>query len=96
PWVRGAAVVQRPTELWDTADGLSRFVTDHALTFLNLPTAYFNDWVLTLGERPPGVRGIAIGGEAANVERVRRWQELPGTARLWNAYGPTEATVTAT
>jgi acyl-CoA synthetase (AMP-forming)/AMP-acid ligase II/acyl carrier protein len=43
------------------------------------------------------LRLIIVGGDALSPESLRRWQESPlRSARLLNAYGPTEATITAT
>ncbi len=53
-----------------------------------------NEW-LTVGELPPALRTLALGGEAlpaALVERVRSRTD----AELWNLYGPTEDTTCST
>jgi hypothetical protein len=40
---------------------------------------------------------VILGGEAAQLDRVRRWQERFGAqVRLLNTYGPTESTIVAT
>jgi acyl-CoA synthetase (AMP-forming)/AMP-acid ligase II/acyl carrier protein len=48
-------------------------------------------------EVPGRVRVVIIGGEKAQVERLRQWEERAGEGvRLINCYGPTEATIGAT
>ncbi|WP_163364309.1 AMP-binding protein, partial [Klebsiella aerogenes] len=42
----------------------------------------------------PGVRLVLLGGEALPEPLVARW--ATGARRLFNTYGPTEATVVAT
>ncbi|ASW55467.1 non-ribosomal peptide synthetase [Plantactinospora sp. KBS50] len=80
-------VVPEPARL---GDALGEFVTRHRLTHLDLPPALLA--ALPPAAIPAGVT-ITIGGEASSAELVRRWGR---GRRLVNAYGPTEATVTAT
>ncbi len=53
---------------------------------------------LDAGERPAprGLRAVLLGGEALPAELVRRTRERFPDARIWNHYGPTEATVNTT
>ncbi|GGM06075.1 non-ribosomal peptide synthetase [Dactylosporangium sucinum] len=69
---------------------LGEFVTAARLTHADLPPALLA--ALPAGAIPAGVT-LTIGGEAAPPDVVRRWSD---GRRLVNAYGPTEATVTAT
>ncbi|MET7402180.1 amino acid adenylation domain-containing protein, partial [Dactylosporangium sp. NPDC005572] len=69
---------------------LGAFVTAARLTHADLPPALLA--ALPADAIPPGVT-LTIGGEAAPPDVVRRWS---AGRRLVNAYGPTEATVTAT
>jgi acyl-coenzyme A synthetase/AMP-(fatty) acid ligase len=46
-----------------------------------------------LGTLPPTVKHLILAGEPCPPDAVTRWA---GTTMLWNAYGPTEATVCAT
>ncbi|GIM89168.1 non-ribosomal peptide synthetase [Paractinoplanes toevensis] len=70
--------------------GLGEFVTDRGLTHADLPPALLA--AMPTSAIPESVT-ITIGGEAMAADEVRRWQ---AGRRLINAYGPTEATVTAT
>ncbi len=53
---------------------------------------------LDAGERPAprGLRAVLLGGEALPAELVRRTRERFPDVRIWNHYGPTEATVNTT
>ncbi|MEW4149998.1 amino acid adenylation domain-containing protein [Bacillus thuringiensis] len=66
-----------------------------------IPTASFQQFVYFLSEenvcRLSHMRHILVGGEALPVEVARSFQEkVRDRFTLWNAYGPTEATVDAT
>ena len=72
----------------------------HAVTVLDLPTAYWHQLVDELAEGgaelPETVRLVILGGEAALPDALVAWQRsTPAEARLVNTYGPTEATVVA-
>jgi amino acid adenylation domain-containing protein len=99
-WLRGATVVLRTEEtlMFNSFHGVLR---EAKLTVLNLPTAYWHEWVdyLTASQQslPPTLRLVIVGTEAASLEKLRRWQTLAGSTVRWlNAYGPTEATISAT
>jgi amino acid adenylation domain-containing protein len=51
--------------------------------------------LLAIGPLPPTLRAIMCGGERLGSETVERLRAV-SRARLWNVYGPTEATVDAT
>jgi amino acid adenylation domain-containing protein/non-ribosomal peptide synthase protein (TIGR01720 family) len=69
---------------------LGEFVTAARLTQVDLPPALLA--ALPETAVPAGVT-VVVGGEAVAAGEVRRWRR---GRRLINAYGPTEATVTAT
>jgi nonribosomal peptide synthetase MxcG len=78
-----------------------RVVDQLRISVVDLPTAYWHELAYTVSTSaaslPEGVRTVIIGGEAALPERVDRWRSAVGTSvRLFNTYGPTEATVVAT
>ena len=77
---------------------LMDFVTRHAITVLNLPTAYWHGLVHTLEDLPwpKVVRCLIVGGEQASTPLYNRWRQANPSIRWINAYGPTETTVTAT
>lgn len=101
PLLAGAAVVLRDKDLWTPAE-LHEKVPGYGLTVVNLPPAYFHEWVryavhLPAGSRADTLRLIICGGDELRPETVRLWlRSLLRSSRLLNAYGPTETTITAT
>ncbi len=88
PWLDNAAAL-------DPA-AFAAFVSAHAITVLNLPTAYWHTLVEAGLVLPACVRLLVVGGEAPAAEAVRSWRAAHPDVTLVNAYGPTEACVTAT
>ena len=101
PLIAGASVVVRDERLWDVSEFV-RNLSAFQLTMVDVPMAYWHQlaqFALTLNasDIPDGLRVIIAGGEAMSAERLVQWQQGPfGARRLVNAYGPTEATITAT
>jgi len=80
---------------------LMDLIEKYRLTVLDLPTAYWHEWVyeMTLMERaiPDSLRLVIVGGDKASAERFAIWQRKVGSAIRWlNTYGPTEGTIIAT
>lgn len=101
PLVAGASVVIRDESLWDVSEFLQN-IAAFRLTMADIPMAYWHQLaqhVIGLGSDkiPDHLRLIIAGGEAMAPDRLAQWQQGPfANRRLVNAYGPTEATVTAT
>jgi amino acid adenylation domain-containing protein len=99
PLAAGACVVLRD-EAEPGLEALGRYVAE-GLTILNLPTAQWHVLADAAagGERVPGLEALRLviaGGEAMLPRFAERWAQTPARgARLLNAYGPTEAVVTA-
>jgi amino acid adenylation domain-containing protein len=97
-WGVGATVVMRAEELVSPGEELEKLIEQERLTVLNLPTAYWHEWVID-GERrqrisADGLRLVIVGGDKASAERYAKWTELTGGGIKWvNTYGPTETTV---
>ena len=97
-WLGGAALVLRPAGEIATPAGLLRVVQEEGVTVLDLPTAFWHEWVAELeaagAEPPAGLRLVVIGGEAVQPERLATWRRW--RRPLLHGYGLTEATVTST
>ncbi len=96
----GATLVLRPAGLL-TGNELMQLVEAERLTVLDLPTAYWHEWVYELSlspaALPASLRLVAVGGEKARADRWALWQKLGDANLAWiNTYGPTEATIIAT
>ncbi|MEV0219550.1 amino acid adenylation domain-containing protein [Streptomyces sp. NPDC050704] len=97
----GATLVVRTDEMTESVGQLMDACDRLRISVLDLPTAYWHElaYAVSTGAAalPAEVRTVIIGGEAALPERVGRWRESVGpSVRLFNTYGPTEATVVAT
>jgi amino acid adenylation domain-containing protein len=85
-----------------TAAEFNQQVAECGLTVMNIPPAYWQQWVQEWKQNerlavPEQLRLVIVGGDALKPETLREWQQTPlSRARLLNAYGPTETTVTAT
>lgn len=96
-WASGATVVLRSDELASSISEFERFIAQRTITHVDLPTAYWHEWVRNLRTLPKALRAVIIGGEKVSAELCRVWLQKGGeTVRLFNTYGPTECTVVAT
>ncbi len=99
PLLVGASVALRGPDVW-APDEFAARVEALGLTVANVTPAYFAQLV----SEPPvvaalrhGLRLVIVGGEALPPAAVLAWEEGGvGAPRLLNAYGPTEAVMTAT
>ncbi|HEX3529114.1 MAG TPA: amino acid adenylation domain-containing protein, partial [Thermoanaerobaculia bacterium] len=95
--VGGQVVLRDPAEL-ATTHGLMRALTEEAVTTVELPTAYWHDWVFELqrsGERlPASLRRLLTGTERVLPERVDAWRTMG--VPLFHLFGVTEATINST
>ncbi|MEV5508099.1 Pls/PosA family non-ribosomal peptide synthetase [Streptomyces orinoci] len=89
-WMAGATLVAGTEEGRRAGSGLAEFLAAQGVTVLCcVPTL-----LATLDAELPALRTLLVSGEPCPAGLVRRWSR-PGR-RILNAYGPTEATVTAT
>ena len=100
PLCLGATVVVGPEAMKESPEIFAEQCRSLRLTHLSLPTAFWSEVVSAdwpLGLDLGAVRVIAVIGEAMAPDSVQRFFAVakPGT-RLFNCYGPTEATVAAT
>lgn len=96
----GATLVIRDRDFDLSANGFAEWVRDRRISVISLPTSYWHE-LIDADAGPPlaandTLRLVAIGGEAASSDRVRRWRREVGDAiRLYNGYAPCECTVTS-
>ncbi|MDQ3974650.1 MAG: amino acid adenylation domain-containing protein, partial [Actinomycetota bacterium] len=100
-WATGGTVVLRPDDVPILGKPWLEWLRRMDVTVLNLPTAYWHEWVRdlrALGEQVPEcVRLVVVGGEKALGSAYRTWLQVGGDRIRWlNAYGPAEASVLAT
>ncbi|WP_019925394.1 non-ribosomal peptide synthetase [Nocardia sp. BMG111209] len=97
-WLAGGAVVIPAQHIISGGVDLADLVERERLTVMELPTAYWHEWVRQLdrAERvlPEHLRLVIIGGERVLPDRVTAWrrQRVP----LLHVYGLTETTVSST
>ena len=99
--VSGATLVFRAPVL-PSALELSRFIAKQRITVADLPpsiwVALTETWAKTSATSDATtLRLVIVGGEEMPSSGLKLWREAPlGHIRLFNAYGPTEAVITAT
>jgi acyl-coenzyme A synthetase/AMP-(fatty) acid ligase/acyl carrier protein len=94
----GGTLVLRTEAMLDPAVLVETCKREH-LTMLDLPTAYFRQFVETISLLgiPPSLRVVIIGGERASRDDVNLWNRVvDNTVRLLNTYGATELTAVVT
>ncbi|MEV6598631.1 amino acid adenylation domain-containing protein [Actinoplanes sp. NPDC051346] len=99
--IRGGTVVLLPDGPVPGIPELTALAARERLTVLNLPASYWHEWVSLLDRHPaaalPDLRLTVVGSERVDGTRLARWKAaVPDRVRWLNAYGPTEATITAT
>jgi amino acid adenylation domain-containing protein len=99
--MRGHTIVPAPHPQW-TIYELPRVIMELRLTFLCLPPAYLLEMLKHLRDNPEILAGHRVelcmsGGDVMHAATAALWPAVFGPAALlYNVYGPTEATVTAT
>lgn len=97
-WLAGGCVVVPAPRTPGTAIDLTELLERERVTAVELPAAYWHEWVRELDRTgqnlPPTLRLVVVGAERVLPDRLRMWQRhrLP----LLNVYGLTETTVSST
>jgi aspartate racemase len=97
----GASLVLRDGQMWSPGE-FFRKALRYGLTVVDLPPAYWHclvgEWAnASEGGLEEQLRLVIVGGDVMQPSSLYHWQQLPvRRVRLLNAYGPTEATITAT
>ena len=100
-WAAGATLVFRNDNVSLEPSEFLHWVAQQHVTVMDLPTAYWHEWVYALQEltqtAPPSLRLVIVGGEKASPEAYSTWHKFIGNKVRWiNTYGPAEASVVAT
>jgi amino acid adenylation domain-containing protein len=100
-WMVGGAVVMWPRPAPPDLDEFPHFLARHGITVVNLPATYWHLWAADVASArsflPSSLRLVIVGSEAVLPERLAQWwRRTPRSVGWLNAYGPTEATITAT
>jgi amino acid adenylation domain-containing protein len=97
-WLAGGAVVFPPPRLPGPALDLTALIERERLTVMELPAAYWHEWVRELDRlrtRPAAsLRLVIVGAERVLPERLATWQAFG--VPLMHVYGITETTVSST
>ncbi|HEX5736598.1 MAG TPA: amino acid adenylation domain-containing protein, partial [Blastocatellia bacterium] len=101
PLISGSTIVVGHNKSVESIEELLDRCDRQALSVLNLPSAYWHEWVsqMTAGEvkMPERLRLVIVGNERVSPERYEVWNRVVAGKIEWkNAYGPTEATITTT
>ena len=99
--IAGGTLVLRPAGLAVSIRDFHPFIGHEELTVLNLPTPYWGQWIAEIEQRalalPTSLRLVVVGSDCVTAEQFGRWKAIaPPHVRWCNAYGTTEATITAT
>ncbi|MCG3462320.1 amino acid adenylation domain-containing protein [Xenorhabdus bovienii] len=98
----GATLVLRPPHIKIPNITFVDFLRDQKITIINIPTAFWHHWVQEImagrGGFSPYLHTVIVGGDKVEHRYLMDWLSCPETqsCRWFNAYGPTEITVTAT
>lgn len=96
----GATLVVRTEAMPLSGRGLIEWLEHAGVTVMDLPTAFWHEWVRDLEELglapPPALRLVIVGGEKASAAALAKWRRIAGMGVRWiNTYGPTETSVVA-
>jgi aspartate racemase len=100
-WVGGGTLVLRTAEMSLVVPEFLAWVEKQQITILDLPTAYWHEWVHNFAELkrpvPPCVRLVIVGGEKASAKSFATWSNAVRDRVRWiNTYGPTETSICVT
>lgn len=99
PLLAGCQLLLPPQQQPLTFAELQQLIVQYQIEHLSLSTAYWQSWVNHLRQTqhalPESIRQIVIGTEQLTGTAVQNWFSLlpPPRAQLFNAYGPSEATI---
>lgn len=94
----GATSVIRDDDVISSVPRFLGWCREQEITHIRVPSSFaqilMEEIIEGRAEVPPTARVLAFGGEQMRADVVEAWRRArPGRLRLWNNYGPTEATV---
>jgi amino acid adenylation domain-containing protein len=100
-WLSGATLVMKSGDMPLAVPEFLPWVERQGITVLDLPTAYWHEWMHQLPEltksAPDCLRLTIVGGERVTAKAYAAWAGSVGRRVRWiNTYGPTEASIAAT
>lgn len=97
PLMCGAQVVLRGETQW-SAEEIWQVIDEYAITVINTAPSHFGQLMEARPDTMGRLRLVVLGGEALDPEVSSGWLKLLESQgiELWNAYGPTEATISST
>ncbi|MGA8489219.1 MAG: amino acid adenylation domain-containing protein [Terriglobales bacterium] len=100
-WSGGAALVFKSEDTPLAVPDFLAWAEEQHVTVLDLPTAYWHEWVNQIPELekpvPQGLRLVIVGGEKASAAAYAKWSSSVVPKVRWiNTYGPTEASIAVT
>lgn len=100
-FVCGGTIVIADNEQRMSIESFLDFLEKWQVTITGLPSVYWNEWVAMLAEGktffPKHLRAVLSGMDKMRTDYANIWRKkAPPSVRLFNVYGPSEATGTAT
>ncbi|WP_338805056.1 amino acid adenylation domain-containing protein [Xenorhabdus griffiniae] len=98
----GATLVLRPPSIKIPNSSFVDFLREQKVTIINIPTAFWHHWAQEMKAGrvgfSPYIHTVIVGGDKVEYRYLIDWLSCPETrsCRWFNAYGPTEITITAT
>jgi len=97
----GASLVPKPSTLNTDSEQFEQFIFAQSITIMSLPTAFWHVWVAqdSFGDHQylAKLSRVIVGGERLSRQKVAIWNgKIAGSCQLFNTYGPSETTITAT
>lgn len=100
-WLGGATLVLKTADMPLAVPEFLKWTEQRAITVLDLPTAYWHEWVHEFAQLdkvvPDGLRLVIVGGEKPSSRAYEQWVNSAAKGVRWiNTYGPTETSICAT
>jgi amino acid adenylation domain-containing protein len=100
-WLSGATLVFKTKDMPLAVPEFLKWTEQHCITVLDLPTAYWHEWVHEFSQLekvvPASLRMVIVGGEKPSSQAYAKWVNSAAKRVRWiNTYGPTETSICVT